>query len=271
MSPNVLLLGGHGKIALLLTPRLLARSWNVTSVIRNPAQGEAIQKIGAGHPGQLDILVRSLDDIKSVRDAENVINEAKPDYVVWAAGAGGKGGADRTYAIDRDAASHFIRAAVAVPSVTKFVLISYIASRRQKAPWWTEEDWAAAQRLNTQILPDYFQAKVAADECLTALGRKRVQAGDSKFQAVVFRPGTLTDEEWKGKVKLGKTIMKGGTVSRADAAEVVEQLLLSPKVRGWVDCIEGNAGVEEEVERTVRDGEDAIEGEDLQSIENKFS
>lgn len=85
-NPRVLLLGGHGKIARLLTPLLLNRSWDVTSVIRNPDHTSDILKLGQGKKGKVEVLVSSLDDVKSVDDAKAIVDRAKPDYVVWAAG-----------------------------------------------------------------------------------------------------------------------------------------------------------------------------------------
>ncbi len=86
MSPRVLLIGGHGKVSLLLTPMLLSRSWNVTSLIRDPSQSDEILSRGKGQPGKVDVLVRSLEDLKSDDDAQKVLDEVKPDYVVWSAG-----------------------------------------------------------------------------------------------------------------------------------------------------------------------------------------
>lgn len=85
-TPRVLLLGGHGKISLHLTPLLLARSWNVTSVVRNADHKDEILKLGDGKKGKVDVLVSSLDDIKSETDAGKVLDQVKPEYVVWSAG-----------------------------------------------------------------------------------------------------------------------------------------------------------------------------------------
>lgn len=83
---QVLLLGGHGKVALHLTPLLLNRAWNVTSVVRNPAHESEILELGKGRKGKLSVLVSSLEDIKSTNDASNILKTVSPDYVVWAAG-----------------------------------------------------------------------------------------------------------------------------------------------------------------------------------------
>lgn len=89
---HVLLLGGHGRVALHLTPLLLARGWNVTSVIRNPEHENEIRALGKakeqaeGQKGKLDVLVSSLDDVKTMEDASGLVESVGPDYVVWAAG-----------------------------------------------------------------------------------------------------------------------------------------------------------------------------------------
>ena len=85
-APHVLLLGGHGRVSLLMTPKLLARSWNVTSIIRDSSQTAEIQSLGQGKPGKITVLVRSLDNIKSDEDAKKILDEVRPDWVVWSAG-----------------------------------------------------------------------------------------------------------------------------------------------------------------------------------------
>jgi len=86
MPTRILLLGGHGKVSLLLTPKLLSRSWDLTSVIRNPNQKAAIIEAGKHGPGKLDVLVESLEDVKSEADAKRILDLVKPDWVVWSAG-----------------------------------------------------------------------------------------------------------------------------------------------------------------------------------------
>lgn len=86
MSNHVLLLGGSGKVSQLLTPLLLQRSWTVTSIIRNPDQVANLERLGVNQKGKLNVLVRSLDDVKSEAQAKSIIDEVKPNYVVWSAG-----------------------------------------------------------------------------------------------------------------------------------------------------------------------------------------
>ncbi|MCJ1471174.1 hypothetical protein MMC07_009822 [Pseudocyphellaria aurata] len=266
--PRILLLGGAGKIALHLTPLLLARgsSYHLTSVIRDPAQTETIMAAAKGQLGTCNVLVRSLEDVTSEEKAKSIIEEAGAEWVVWSAGAGGKGGASRTYAIDRDACNHFIQASTSLSHVNTFLLISYIGSRRGRAPWWTDSDWASARATNEGALKDYHAAKLAADECLTAAARKR----GSGFRGIVLRPGTLTDDEKEGKVVLGKTGASGG-VARRDVARVTVDLLENAKTGAWLDLLQGDEEVGDAVTRVVKEGVDCIEGEDVEAIVQRWT
>ncbi|CAJ2499820.1 Uu.00g026730.m01.CDS01 [Anthostomella pinea] len=242
---HVLLLGGSGKVAQLLTPMLLQRSWNVTSIIRNPDQVANLQKLGENQSGgKLNVLVRSLEEVKSDAQAQSLIDEMKPDYVVFSAGAGGKGAPERTFTIDRDAACHFIRASVATPSITKFVMISFTTSRLAKPSWWDEDTWKAAHKKTLDALPRYYEAKVAADQVLYEEGKKR-----SDFAGICLRPSALTMEP-SGKVTLGKTVKATGTSSRASVANLTALLLEQPNVKNcWLDMLDGDEDPEAAVKR----------------------
>lgn len=85
-ATKVLLLGGHGKVALHLTPLLLSKSWNVTSLVRNSDHESEILSLGKDKPGKVDVLVDSLDDIDSVAHADSVLDKVNPSIVVFAAG-----------------------------------------------------------------------------------------------------------------------------------------------------------------------------------------
>lgn len=87
MAPHVLLIGGHGKVAQLMTPMLLSRSWNVTSVIRTSEQTPTIEKLGQAQPGKLNVLVSSIEEVTTNEHAKKIIDDVKPDWIVWSAGA----------------------------------------------------------------------------------------------------------------------------------------------------------------------------------------
>ena len=230
-------------------------------MIRDPAQKSTITALGANKSGQLDVLLSSIEEVQSQAQAQAIVESSSPNYIVFSAGAGGKGGPERTQAIDRDAAIAFIRAAVATTTVTKFILISYVGSRRSKAPWWSNAEWQATQDVNNGALKNYYTAKLAADEALKALSKQR----GSGFAGLSLRPGSLTDEDGEGKVILGKTMARG-KVRRGDVARVVMALLDSQEIDScWLDLLEGSEDVDSAVKGCVQEKVDCSEGDDMEA------
>ena len=260
--PRVLLLGGHGKVSQLFSKIILGRAWSLVSVIRDPAQRPAISALASSTPGKIEVLLYSVENVKTQADAQEIISSTQPDYVVWSAGAGGKGGPERTNAVDRVACIAFIQAATATATVSKFLLVSYLGSRKNKAPWWSDDEWRHAQSVNNGVLKNYYPAKLAADECLIAAGKRRGE----QFAAICLRPGSLSDEEEDGLVSLGKT--KGtGKVRRVDVARVAAELLGSKDSKScWLDLLEGEETVTDAVARCLNDGVDSSEGENVEEI-----
>ena len=88
MTVRVLLLGGHGQISQLMTPLFLNRSYDVVSVIRNPAHKQEILDLAAKSTtkASLEVLVESVEDVKTAEDAKKLIEKTQPTYVVWSAG-----------------------------------------------------------------------------------------------------------------------------------------------------------------------------------------
>ncbi|GAA5209211.1 SDR family oxidoreductase [Microbacterium kyungheense] len=183
---RILIFGGHGRIALLLEPLLVAQGHTVTAVIRNAAHEDEVAATGA-QPLVAD--VERLD----VGQLENIV--AGNDVVVWSAGAGG-GDPARTYAVDRDAAIRSMDAAAAA-GVLRYVMVSWIGSRAEHG---IDRDDA--------FFP-YADAKWAADAHLAA----------SDLDWTILAPGTLTFEPPTGRIALDPA--GSGAVPRADVAEVI--------------------------------------------------
>lgn len=136
-------------------------------------------------------------------------------------------------------------------------MISYLASRRAKPSWWDESAWANALEVNEKILPTYYQAKIAADEVLYQESAKRGKA----FVGINLRPGTLSAEP-AGGVELGKTKTSRGNASRDAVAKVAAALLEVDGVKNsWVDMLDGQEEIGAAVEKVVKEGVDACEGE----------
>lgn len=139
----------------------------------------------------------------------------------------------------------------------------------------TDADWANIRHTFEEVLPHYCRAKLEADEFMVAMAKKRADREQksgttgSKFQSILLRPGTLSDDPASGKVQLGKTNTEGN-VSREDVAIVADRLLARDDTRGWYDLLGGNEPIDEAVERVVRDKVDAIEGENVEKIYSRF-
>jgi len=185
---RILVIGGHGKVALQLTPILTGRGDEVTSVFRNPDHWQDVAATGA-RPIVADIERLDTDGLASLLTGH--------DAVVFSAGAGG-GNPARTYAVDRDAAIRVTDAA-AQAGVRRFVMVSYFGAG---------PDHGVPQ---DQPFFAYAEAKATADAHLRA----------SSLDWTVLGPGRLTLEPPTGRIAVGA----GHEVSRADVARVVAAAL----------------------------------------------
>ncbi|HEY1488345.1 MAG TPA: SDR family oxidoreductase, partial [Micromonosporaceae bacterium] len=189
---RIVIIGGHGKVALHLARILSDRGDQVTSVFRNPDHADDVVATGA-RPAVADIErldTEALADLLAGHDA-----------VVFAAGAGG-GDPARTYAVDRDAAIRVIDAA-AQAGVRRFVMVSYLGAGPDHG---VPED--------NSFYP-YAEAKSAADAHLRA----------TDLDWTVLGPGRLTLEPATGRIAVGADAAEKGSVSREDVALVAAAVL----------------------------------------------
>ena len=194
---DILLIGGHGKVALLLAPLLAERGDHVDSVIRFSDQADAVRAAGA-FPVVGDVEQASTEGLASLA--------AGHDALVWSAGAGG-GDPMRTYAVDKDAAIRSIDAARAA-GVYRYVMVSYFGSS-------LDHEVPAG----SPFFP-YAEAKAAADAYLRA----------SDLAWTIVAPSALTLEPATGHIDADAPA--AGSVSRADVAAVVAGVLADPSTIG---------------------------------------
>jgi uncharacterized protein YbjT (DUF2867 family) len=186
---RIVVIGGHGKVALQLARILTDRGDQVSSVFRNPDHSDDVAATGAKS---------ILTDIEQLDTHALADLLAGHDALVFSAGAGG-GNPARTYAVDRDAAIRIIDAA-AQAGVRRFVMVSYFGAG---------PDHGVPQ--DDPFFP-YAEAKAAADAHLRA----------SDLDWTVLGPGRLTLEPATGRIVIGEG---KGEVSRADVALVVAAAL----------------------------------------------
>jgi uncharacterized protein YbjT (DUF2867 family) len=195
---RIVIIGGHGKVALHLARILAARGDHATSVFRNADHTDDVAATGA---------TPVVADIEALDTAALAQLLAGHDSVVFTAGAGG-GDPARTYSVDRDAAIRVIDAAQEA-QVPRFVIVSYFGAG---ADHGVAED-------NSFFA--YADAKAAADAHLR----------ESDLKWTVLGPGGLTLEPATGRIAVGPEAADG-KVSREDVALVIAATLADDSTIG---------------------------------------
>ncbi|OBJ88537.1 SDR family oxidoreductase [Mycobacterium asiaticum] len=193
---QIIIVGGHGKVALHLARILIERGDRVSSVFRNPDHSADVAATGA-EPVTADIEQLGTDELADLVSGY--------DVVVFSAGAGG-GNPARTYAVDRDAAIRVIDAAERA-GVRRFVMVSYFGAGPNHGVAPSDSFFA------------YAEAKAAADEHLRASG----------LDWTVLGPGRLTLEPATGRIAIGEA---KGSVSREDVALVAAAVVADDSTIG---------------------------------------
>lgn len=210
MPDDVIIFGGHGKVALHLSRILSDRGYQVSAVFRNPDHTDEVAGTGA-RPVVGDIETLSTDRLTTLITGI--------DAVVFAAGAGG-GDPARTYGVDRDAAIRVIEAGLAA-GTRRFIMVSYFGAGPDHG---VPEDDA--------FFP-YAEAKAAADAHLRA----------SNLDWTIVGPGRLTLDPPTGRIDVGP-VAAGGAVSRADVAAVVAAVLADDRtIRTTVEFNNGSTEI----------------------------
>ncbi len=201
----VAIAGAHGKIAMRLTARLVARGDRVIGLIRNPDHAADVQSAGA-EPVVCDLERASVEVLAAaVRRA---------DAVVFAAGAGPGSGTERKLSMDRDGAIKLLDATA--ERATPFVIVSSVGA--ESPPPEDDDD----------VFSVYVRAKAQADAAVKA----------SERDWTIIRPGRLTDEPGTGRVRIDTTPFRGD-VPRDDVAEVLAAVLHEPRANHRVLYVNG--------------------------------
>jgi uncharacterized protein YbjT (DUF2867 family) len=209
---NVIIAGGHGKIALRLERLLGAGS---AGLVRNPAHLSDVEATGAAAV-LCDLERAGVEEVAEVLEGAGA--------VVFAAGAGPGSGVARKDTVDKGA-SVLLADAAERAGVRRFVQISSMGAGQPPDPGG-DEAWAA-----------YIQAKTEAENDL----RRR------DLDWTILRPGGLTDDPGTGRVRLAPSVPRG-TVPRDDVAAVIAALLApGARVRQVLELVSGDAPIDEAV------------------------
>jgi nucleoside-diphosphate-sugar epimerase len=192
---NVVIVGGHGKIAMRLLKLLADRGDTGRGVIRNPDHAKDLEEIGAT-PIVLDIENREIGDAVAGADA-----------VVFAAGAGPGSGPERKQTVDLGGAVKLIEAAKA-GDIKRYVIVSSMGADDPPP--------------GDEGFPVYLQAKAAADQALAT----------SRLDFTIVRPGGLTDDPGSGRIDAAEHLGRRGQIPRDDVAATLVAALDEPATIG---------------------------------------
>ena len=212
---RIAIVGGHGQVARHLLHNLRRAEHTPVALVRNEGYRDELESRGAE--------VRLLDIEQSTAEHFAAAFDGC-DVVVFAAGAGPDGRADRKRTVDLEGSLKSIEGARRA-GIDRFVQISAI---NVDAPVAEEagEVWKA-----------YVEAKRDADAALR----------ESGLAWTILRPGRLTDDPATGKVALGEDVGRSD-VTRADVAAVVGAVIDADNTIGrqW-NLVNGDTPVDQAV------------------------
>lgn len=216
---TVAVVGGHGQIARLLHPLLLEAGHTPVALVRSQEQ--------AAHLAGEGVTTRHLDIEADDADAFARAFEGC-DAVVFAAGGGPDGNAERKRTVDLEGSTKSIEAA-GIAGISRFVQVSAIDVDKP-LPADTDPVWKA-----------YVEAKRDADAALRA----------TTLDWTILRPGRLTDDAPTGHVALGPDVPRG-EVTRADVAAVLLAVLEDDDSAGYQwNLVRGDTPIERAVGEAV--------------------
>ena len=208
---DVVIAGGHGRIALRLEELLSARGERVRGLTRNPEHAADLEERGAEPV---------ICDMEAEEDLAPFVDGA--DAIVFAAGAGPGSGPERKRTVDLGAAVKLIDAARRL-GIDRYVMVSAIG--------------ASDPERSSQAMRAYYDAKAEAD----------AQLAGSGLAFTIVRPGALTNGSGTGHVRAGHDIGTG-SISRDDVAATVAAALAAPNAIGVTfDLLEGDKPIEDAV------------------------
>ncbi len=217
---RIVIVGGHGQVALQLHPLLVRAGHTPVALVRQEAHRSELEGLGAE--------VRLLDIERQDATAFAAAFEGC-DAAVFSAGGGPDGNLERKRTVDLEGSLKSIAGAQSA-GIRRFVQVSAI-DVDNPLPAGTGAVWRA-----------YVEAKRDADAALR----------ESSLDWTIIRPGRLTDDPGTALVSLGPDIPRGD-VARADVAAVLAAVLDVDETVGhqW-NLVAGDTPVAEAIQRAAR-------------------
>lgn len=210
---RIVIAGGHGQIAQQFGRLVAAAGHQPVGMIRRPEQITDLKDAGI-EPAMIDL------ENTDVTEMTEILRGA--DVVVFAAGGGPDGNAQRKETVDKGAAIMLADAAEAA-GVRRYVMVSAMGTDQ-------------ADPDSQEVMQVYLRAKQAADDDVRSRG----------LDWTIVRPGRLTDDVPTGRVRLGR--LEYGSVTRGDVAHVLAEVIEADSTLGKTfDVVGGDEPVKQAV------------------------
>jgi uncharacterized protein YbjT (DUF2867 family) len=194
---DVVVAGGHGKIALLLEAYLTDAGHHVRALIRNPAHAGDVEASGA---------IAVVADLEALSSEQLATTIGTADAIVYAAGAGAGSGPERKWSMDYGGAVKLIEVSRR-NAIDRYVMVSAVGA---------DPDAPDDGGFGT-----YLRAKGKADADLAASG----------LSHTIVRPVGLTDDPGTGLISTDDE--RGSRqIPRADVAAALIGVLGRPETAG---------------------------------------
>jgi uncharacterized protein YbjT (DUF2867 family) len=182
---KVLVAGAHGKTARRLVRMLVEKGHEVRGLVRKGEQMPDVEADGA-EPVLVDL---------EEEEVEGAVGRAVDgcDAIIFAAGAGPGSGAARKETMDYEGAVKLVEAAER-HGVRRYLMLSSMGAGNPGG--------------GSEAMQPYLFAKARADE--------RLQESDLDY--TIIRPGSLKDEEGRGRIEAAESLGRRGEISRDDVA-----------------------------------------------------
>ena len=214
---DVVVLGGHGKVALRLLRLLAERGDRARGIIRNPDHAPDLEAVGAEPV---------VGDVEELEDISELV--AGADAAVMAAGAGPGSGAARKRTVDYGGAVKLIHACHK-QRVRRYLMVSAMG---------VHDPGARGEEMRP-----YYQAKLEADHALAASG----------LDYTIVRPGRLTNDPGTGRIEAAARLPQPGAIPRDDVAATLLACLDAPETIGLgFDLVAGETPIADAVRAPAR-------------------
>ncbi|GBG95228.1 oxidoreductase [Ligilactobacillus salitolerans] len=196
---KVFVIGAGGNVGRLTIEQLKVAGQQVTAGVHRAEQADDLQQ--AGYQAEVfDLLSQPQEMAQQLKGY---------DAVVFAAGSGGKTGADMTILVDLDGAVKSMQAAENA-GIARFIMVSAL-NAEDRTKWFA--------------IKPYYAAKFYADEWLMHR---------TNLAYTILEPGALTFDPGTGKVSTSPSDDGSKSISRADVAAAIVASLNDPSSIGKV-------------------------------------